>query len=453
MNFMEKDLTQGSPARTIVSFALPVMGGNLFQLFYTLADTIIVGRTLGADALAAVGATGTVVTLVLLFVQGLTGGFGICLGQRYGARDREGLQRSLAAAWILSVVFLALITVSTCTMIRPILVLLKTPARIEQMAYDYLFVILLGTGATVLYNMISNILRALGDSRTPMFLLVFSALLNIVLDIVFIVPLGMGVAGAAWATVLAQLLSAVLCMVIGLRRFPVLRPDPVWRDWHKSARGLLALGFPMGFQMAVMCIGQLAMQAAINNMGPEAIAGFTAALKAENLAIQINSAYATAVSAFVAQNYGAERTTRIREGVKASLLQLEIANVVTAVVMVLARTWIVALFIDEPTAEVTAYAARYTMVVAPLYFLLGALMICRAAAQSMGSALVPFLACIVELFMRTAASLGLSKVWGYEGVCLATPLAWLGAVIILVPAYFLVLRRVERHQQAARSAE
>ncbi len=443
---LEKDLTIGSPFRTIFTFALPVMGGNLFQLLYTLADTVIVGQTLGADALAAVGSTGTVVTLVLLFVQGLTGGFGICLGQRYGARDQEGLQRSVGASWILSLIALVIITAVCCTLTMPILTWLKTPAEIQQMAYDYLFVILLGTGATIFYNMISNVLRAMGDSRTPFFLLVFSALLNIGLDILFIVPLHGGVAGAAWATVLSQLLSAVLCTVIALVRFPLLRPAPVWKEWRKSVSSLLAIGFPMGFQMAVMCIGQIAMQMAINDLGSEAIAGFTAAIKVDQLAIQVNNAFATAVSSYVAQNYGADRFSRIRQGVTACLIQLEIANVLMGVFLLYAREWVVPLFIDQPTAQIVSYSSQLLKTVVPFYPVLGLLIIYRAAIQSVGNAKIPFLACIIELVMRSVAALGFVHLWGYAGVCFATPLAWVGATALLLPAYFVTLRKVEQEQ-------
>lgn len=450
---MEKDLTVGSPFRTIFFFALPVMGGNLFQLLYTLADTIIVGRTLGPDALSAVGATGTVVTLVLLFVQGVTGGFGICLGQRYGAGDTEGLQRNLGASWILSGIVLVAITAVSCGCIHQILTALKTPDRIYQAAYEYLFVILLGTGATVFYNMISNVLRALGDSRTPFFLLVFSALLNIVLDVVFIVPLQMGVGGAAWATVLSQFVSALLCTIIGLVRFPILRPVALWKEWTKSAKSLLAIGFPMGFQMAVMCIGQLAMQVAVNKLGPEAIAGFTAAIKVDQLSIQVNTAFATAVSSYVAQNYGADRFSRIRQGVTACLIQLEIANVLMGVFLLLCRNAVVPIFIDQPTQEIIQYSNQYLITVVPFYLVLGALIIYRAAIQSVGNALIPFLACIIELVMRSVAALGLVRVIGYGGVCFATPLAWIGATSLLVPSYFVVLKKIEQHQFGTKQAK
>ena len=269
---MEKQLTEGRPFGVLLRYALPVLGGNLFQLFYTLADTVIVGKTLGADALAAVGSTGIISYFVLCFVQGLTGGFGICLGQCCGAGDETGMRRSAAVSWTLSAVFTLLLTPLVCLLARPVLGWMQTPEDIFADAYAYLFVILLGTGATVFYNIISYMLRALGDSRTPLVFLVLSSLLNIGLDILFIVPFHMGAAGAAWATVLSQLLSAILCTIVGLRKYPVLRTRRAdFTGSRIAAARHLRVGFLMGFQMSVMCIGQLVVQACVNKLGTAAV--------------------------------------------------------------------------------------------------------------------------------------------------------------------------------------
>ena len=206
----EMDLTSGNPFWSLLKFAIPVILGNLFQLFYTLADSVIVGKTLGADALAAVGSTSIIIYFVFCFINGFTGGFGICLGQYCGARDENGMRKSIAVSTLLSIAFTIVLTLLCCLFARTFLILMKIPADIEDAAYAYMFVVLLGTGATVFYNMISNMLRALGDSKTPLYFLVFSSVLNIVLDVIFILPLQMGVAGAAWATILSQFLSALL---------------------------------------------------------------------------------------------------------------------------------------------------------------------------------------------------------------------------------------------------
>lgn len=446
---MEKDLTQGKPARVLLRFALPVIGGNLFQLFYTLADSVIVGRTLGADALAAVGSTSIIIYLVLCFIQGFTGGFGICLGQRFGAKDQAGMERSVRISWTLSLFFTLVLTVLCCLLAHPILRWMQTPEAIYEAAYDYMFVILLGTGATIFYNMISNMLRALGDSRTPVIFLVASSLGNVVLDILFIVPLRMGVAGAAWATVLSQLISAVLCTIVGVRNYPVMRQRlSSFRmnrmEWRQETAAHLKVGFPMGFQMSVMCIGQLAMQAAVNALGPSAIAGYTAATKVDQFSVLMNNALGIAAANYVAQNYGAKLYGRIREGVRAALIQLTTANVLMAALMLVCRRQVVSLFIDAPTAAVVEYAMGYLVAVAPFYPLLGFLLIYRSAEQSMGDSRSPFMACMIELVVRIAATTFLSRLIGYTGVCLASPLAWLGAILLLIPVYYRRMRFLTR---------
>lgn len=438
---MAQNLTEGKPFTTILTFSLPIIGGNLFQLFYTLADSIIVGRTLGADALAAVGSTGIVIYLVLCLIQGVTGGFGICLGHRYGAKDEAGMKHSIAVSTILCILMTIIITVICCCLTHPILRWMNTPESIYEMSYDYMFAVLLGTGATVFYNMISNILRALGDSRTPLIFLVFSSLLNIVLDIVFILPFGMGVAGAAWATVLSQLLAAVFSMLAGIAKFKVLHLHK--SDFLLTSKVInthLKTGLPMGFQMSVMCIGQLAMQSAVNVLGAEAIAGYTAATKVDQVSTLVNSAIGIAISNYVAQNYGAKQMKRIRTGVTACLIQASIINVIMCTLILLCRHLVVPLFVNQPTAEIVWYSDRYLLMVAPFYLLLGVLVTYRSSVQSIGIGWAPFMACIIELIVRIGATTVLSNNIGYDGICLATPLAWFFACSLLVPVYFKTSR-------------
>lgn len=443
---MIKDLTLGRPFSVLLRFALPVIGGNLFQLFYTLADSIIVGRMLGADALAAVGSTSIVVYLALCFIQGVSGGFGICLGQRFGAGDEAAMRRSAAVSWLLTALFSVVLTVAGCLLAHPILGWMQTPAGIEQDAYTYLFVILAGTGATFFYNTISNLLRALGDSRTPLIFLVVSSLGNIALDVLFIGPLDGGVAGAAWATVLSQLIAAALSTLVGVRRYDVLRGGRIEKSQRlPEIAAHLRVGFPMGFQMSVMCIGQLAMQAAVNALGAAAIAGYTAATKVDQFSVLINGAFGVAIANYAAQNYGARAYGRIRSGVRAALVQIECANVLMAALMLLCRRQVVSLFIDNPTDEIIAYATGYFTAVAPFYLLLGLLMVYRSTEQSMDDSRSPFAACIIELVMRLCGTAGLARVMGYAGVCLASPLAWLGAVALLIPVYYRRVRRWGRN--------
>ena len=436
----EMDLTVGNPFRSLLKFAIPVILGNLFQLFYTLADSVIVGKTLGANSLAAVGSTRIIIYFVFCFINGFTGGFGICLGQRCGAKDEKGMRKSVAVSTILSIAFTVVLTLLCCLFAHEILYLMQIPADISDEAYDYMFVVLLGTGATVFYNMISNMLRALGDSKTPLYFLVFSSILNIFLDLFFILVFHMGVAGAAWATILSQFLSALLSLLVGLNNFQVLhlrRED--FRDLNASIRLHLKTGFPMGFQMSVMCIGQLAMQAVVNSLGTAAVAGYTAASKADQLSVLVNNAMMTAISNYVAQNFGAGKTERIRMGVRACLIQTEAFNLLMCAGILLLRHPIVRMFLSDPTSEIYHYSDVYLTIVAPFYLLLGLLAVYRTSIQSMQNGRAPFLACMIELVMRLAATVWLSSFIGYTAVCIASPLAWFGACALLIPCYYKMM--------------
>ena len=421
----EMDLTTGRPFGALFKFAIPVILGNLFQLFYTLADSVIVGKTLGADSLAAVGSTSIIIYFVLCFINGFTGGFGICLGQRCGARDERGMRKSIAVSTILSVAFAVVLTVLCCVLSHQIIRWMKIPADIAVEAYAYMFVVLLGTGATVFYNMISNILRALGDSKTPLYFLVFSSVLNIFLDILFILPLGMGVAGAAWATILSQFLSAVLSLLVGMRRFAVL---------HLRKADFANLGNAMVVHL------KTGLQMVVNSLGTAAVAGYTAASKADQLSVLVNNAMMTAISNYVAQNFGAGKRERICQGVRASLIQTETFNVLMCAGIILLRHPIVELFMSNPTKEIYHYSDAYLTIVAPFYVILGLLAVYRTTIQSMQNGWAPFAACMIELVMRISATVGLVGMLGYTSVCIASPMAWFGACALLIPCYYRMMK-------------
>ena len=444
---MAIDLTKGNPFSVLLRFSLPVIGGNLFQLFYTLADTIIVGQTIGEGALAAVGATTVFVYFILCFIQGLTNGFSIILAQNIGSREEREARRSIASSIYISIACSALITLVTCLSMPWIIELMDVPQEIADDASSYLFVMLAGTGATVLYNLISNILRALGDSRMPLIYLIFSSLLNIVLDIVFIVPFGWGVGGAAAATVLSQLIAGVLSVISAMRKYDLLhleRDD--WNpDWHNLARNL-RLGFVMGFQMSVMCIGQLVMQASVNSLGTVAIAGYTAATKVDQLSVLVNNAFITAIAAYVAQNYGARDIERIRRGVWSGLMITELTDFLMIAIILIMEPFIVPMFVSSPSAEVFGYARDFFTVTLPFYPVLGLLCVYRTSVQSMGNTWAPFTACIVELVARCSASIVLGAFFGYMGIVFSSPLAWIGADAIVIPVYAVMMRRLRRGQ-------
>ena len=450
---MAKDLTKGKPWKIIAQFSLPVIGGNLFQLFYTLADSVIVGKTLGAEALAAVGATTTIVYFELCFIQGFTGGFGILLGQAFGEKNDKKMKDSVSSSWILSLMFTVLLTLVLGLFTHPILEWMNTPGDIYDRTYSYLFIMFMGTGATVLYNMISNMLRALGDSKTPLYFLVFSSLLNIVLDIVFIAVFGWDVAGAAIATVLSQLLSAVLCILAAARRFELLRLSrETLRPCGKALKAHLKIGCPMGFQMSLMCIGQLAMQAAVNGIGTSAIAGYTAATKVDQLSVLVNNAVGIAIANYVAQNFGARQWQRIRTGVASCFVMLSVLNLIMGSILLLGKGFVVPLFVNNPTKEIIYYSDGFLWTVVPFYLLLGALMVYRTSIQSMGNTWAPFAACIIELGARVFCSMIAAAHLGYRAICFSTPFAWITALILLLPVYFVVENRRMRQLEAGEKA-
>ena len=436
------DMTQGKPINLMLRFALPMMIGSIFQSLYSMVDSAVLGRFVGSHALAAIGATTSTTGLILLLATGVTSAISIVLSQYVGANNTDRVRKGIVASgWItlLLGVVLGLISVFAA---RPLMQLLKTPEDVIDMSVLYIQIVC-GCGiAQFAYNAAASILRALGDSKTPLYFLVFSSVLNIILDIVFIVPMHMGVAGAAWATILSQFLSAVFSTVVGLRNFPILhlrRED--FHDLKGAAVLHLKTGFPMGFQMSVMCIGQLAMQAVVNSLGTAAVAGYTAASKADQLSVLVNNAMMTAISNYVAQNFGAGKKDRIRLGVRASLIQTEAFNILMCIGILLLRHPIVELFLSNPTAEIYHYSDAFLTIEAPFYFLLGLLAVYRTSIQSMQNGRAPFAACMIELVMRLAATVWLSRFLGYTAVCIASPLAWFGAIALLIPVYYRMMMK------------
>ena len=342
----------------------------------------------------------------------------------------------------ISLFFSIVLTAVTLAISPWVIRAMEVPQDISGDALEYLCVVLAGTGATVLYNLISNILRALGDSRMPLVFLVFSSVLNIFLDILFIVPFGMGVGGAALATVISQLLAAVLSIAAGIRKYDILRLGRSdWKLSWPSIAANLRLGAVMGFQMSVMCIGQLVMQSCVNSLGTSAIAGYTAATKVDQLSVLVNNAFITAIAAYVSQNIGAGETERVRRGVWSALLITEATDFLMMLIIFIIRPLVVPMFVSAPSPEVFAYSDAFFSITLPFYPVLGLLCVYRTSVLSLGNAWAPFTACIVELAARCSASLLLGRIYGYSGIVFSSPLAWLGAIAIVIPVYAFMMRR------------
>lgn len=442
---MSRSLTTGRPWRVILAFSVPLLVGNIVQQLYQVADAIVVGRHLGVDALAAVGATGSLLFLLLGFAWGLTSGFAIPTAQAFGARDLVAVRRSVATGTILTGVASLVLTVGAPLVAGPALELLRTPAVLLDEATVFAQISFLGAGATMFFNFLSAIIRAIGDSRTPLVFLVLACGLNVALVIVMVGPLGWGVGGAALATVVSQAISVLLCLVHVARKVPVLRPRREdWRVGGDEIADHLRLGLPMGFQASIIAIGTLAVQVRLNELGPEAVAAWTTAARVDGLAAALLGSLGLAVSMYVAQNYGGGRPDRIRRGVVQSVWISIGASLVLGAVLILSGAFLIRLFVGEGSDEVVHLAALTLAINGATYTLLGVLFVLRGALQGLGHALIPTVTGIVELVARVAAAVALGAAFGYIGVIWSNPLAWLGAVVILVPAYVRARRALER---------
>ena len=439
---MTTDMTQGSPLRLLVAFCWPLLIGNIIQMAYALADMVIVGRLLGEGALAAVGAVGSTIFVVLGFVFGITAGVAVVTAQRFGARDFRGVRLSVGTGVWVSAAIAAAVTLACWLCTDPILRLLNTPPDVFALAHDYLSVSFLGTPFMVFFNFQSATLRALGDSRTPLFFLAGASCLNVVLDILFISAFGMGVAGAAWATNTAILCSALTCLLLVTRRLPELRLRRAdWRPRPRMAWHQLAIAVPMGVQFSVTGLGAMVLQAAINTFGVAQMAGMTAARNVENVACQLPVALGQAMATYAAQNFGAGRLARIRAGVRASVLITVTYGAAMTALALLFGNLFVAAFLREPTAAVLDVGRRMLWVTAPFFVPLGLIFIFRNTLQGIGRSLLPMLAGFVEMAMRMGVALGLLHLLGVDAVYWGDPAAWVGAAALLIVAYWAYSRR------------
>lgn len=433
---MATSLTTGRPWRVILTFAVPLLIGNVVQQLYQVVDTVVVGRELGVNSLAAVGATGSLLFLLLGFAWGMTSGFAIPTAQAFGAKDAAGVRRSVATGTLLSAAASIVITIGGPLLAEPVLVLMQTPPELLAEATLFTQVSFLGGGATMFFNYLSAIIRAIGDSRTPLVFLTIACGLNVVLVIVLVGPVGWGVAGAALATVVAQAVSVLLCLEFVRRRMPMLhvrRED--WRVTRDDIADHLRLGLPMGFQASIIAIGTLVVQVALNVLGAEAIAAYTAASRVDSLATALLASLGLAVSMYVAQNFGGRRPDRIRSGVVQATWMAIVASLVLGIVLIAFGTHLVRLFVGDGADEVVELAHLMLIINGSTYALLGVLFVLRGALQGLGQAMIPTITGVVELFARVAAAVVLGAVLGFAGVAMSNPLAWVGAVVILIPAY------------------
>lgn len=440
-----KEMTSGAPLPLILKFTLPLLMGNLLQQTYSLVDAAIVGKFLGINALASVGASTSVVFLILGFCNGCCGGFGIPVAQKFGARDYQTMRGYVAVSLKLAMVMSVGIAIITSLLCANILRWMSTPANIFDGAYAYLLVTFIGIPATFFYNLLSSIIRALGDSKTPFWFLLLSTVLNIVLDLFCILVLGWGVAGAGIATVVSQGVSAVLCYLYMNRRFDILRGTPRERRFQpRLARTLLGIGVPMGLQFSITAIGSIMLQSANNGLGTACVAAFTSAMRIKMFFICTFESLGIAMATFGGQNYGAGKPRRVWEGVRASTLLMLGYAVFTFALLMLGARWFALIFVDPSELEILADTELFLHVACCFFPALGLLCILRYTIQGVGFTKLSMFSGVAEMIARIVVSLYAVPAFGFIAVCFGDPTAWVAADLFLIPAFVWVYRRMKK---------
>ena len=443
---MELDMTKGSPSRLIIKFIIPIIIGNIFQQFNSMVDTIIVGRFVGVQALAAVGATGTISFLILGFMMGLTTGFTVLTSQRFGAGDEEGMKRSVTSAIWLSAIATVVMTAVSMLVMDKLLRLMNTPEDIFAMSKSYITIICAGMGCSILYNILSSILRAIGNSKVPLIFLAISAVLNIVLDLILVIP--MGVAGAAWATIISQGISGVLCLFYMKKKVPLLdlRKEHWQFDWH-CARNQISIGIPMALQFSITAVGTILVQTALNLFGSTVVASYTAACKVEQLVTQPYCAMGMTMATYGAQNRGINDIGRIKKGVRVANIMSAIYSILIYGVVMLILPFAIRLFVSGDISTVLGYARTYVTICGAFFIPLGMIFIYRNVMQGCGFGFMPMLGGVVELVSRSVAAFAAAGMMSYVGVCFANASAWCTAGIFLAIAYVFVIRKMEKDKR------
>ncbi len=437
-----RDMTKGNVFNIILGFAIPLLLGMLFQQFYSMVDTIIVGKYLGVSALASVGSTGSINFMIIGFCMGVCNGFAIPVAQKFGAGNFKKLRKYVFNSGFLAIVFSVVMTLIVCVFCRQILIAMRTPEDIIQGAYSYIYVIFLGIPATYLYNLLSGIIRSLGDSKTPLFFLIISSIINIILDLFLIIYMHMGVTGAAWATVIAQAVSGILCLIYMRKKYSVLKfeSDELKIDGY-CIRRLCYMGVPMGLQYSITAIGSVILQAAVNGLGSIIVAAVTAAGKISMFLCCPFDALGSTMATYTGQNIGAGKLERISEGIKKSMIIGSVYSIVALMISVFFGKSLALLFVNENEIEILAKVSENLIIVAAFYIPLCIVNVVRFTIQGMGYSTFAILAGVCEMIARALCGFILVPIFGYVAVCLASPVAWIFADAFLIPAYKYVINK------------
>ncbi len=439
-----KDMTEGPPLKLILGFFIPMLFGLLFQQLYNMADTIIVGKFLGVKALAAVGSTGSINFMIIGFCLGVCSGFAIPVAQKFGEKNMKALRRFVANSGWLAAIFAVVMTFAVCIFCRDILVLMQTPEDIIEGAYSYIFVIFLGIPATYLYNLLSCTIRSLGDSTTPLIFLVFSSVVNVLLDLFTILVLDMGVAGAGWATITAQAVSGILCLIYMRRKFTILKMDEEeWKPDRHYMKILCNMGIPMGLQYSITAIGSVILQTSVNSLGSMAVASVTAGSKISMFFCCPFDALGSTMATYGGQNVGARKLDRIDKGLKAGTLIGCIYAVAAFAVLLFMGQWVALMFVDPGETEILKNTQLFLIANSLFFIPLLGVNVVRFMIQGLGYPRLAILAGVCEMAARSFVGFCLVPLFGYLAVCIANPVAWIAADLFLIPAYRYVMKSPE----------
>ena len=444
---MVKDMTNGSPSKHILGFAVPMLFGMLFQQFYNLVDTIIVGKTLGVEALAGVGATGSINFMIIGFCMGVCNGFVIPVAQCFGAKKPADLRKYVFNGYICSIVFAIVLTLASVIFCRRILIIMNTPADIIDHAYNYIVVIFIGIPTVFLYNMVSGVIRSLGDSKTPVVFLVLSSIINVVLDFFLILVCKMGVAGAGWATVTSQLISGLTCLIYMYKKYDILKGDKSERVLDRRfITNLCMNGVPMGLQYSITAIGSTILQAAVNTLGSTYVAAMTAGSKMFNFTCCPFDALGSTMATYAGQNVGAAKIKRLGQGVRSAMIIGSIYSVLSLVALYFTTDYIALLFVNASETTIIALTRQFILASACFYIPLTGVNVVRFCIQGMGFSVFAISAGILEMIGRAFAAIILIPNIGFMGACLASPIAWIAADAFLFPAFIHCAKKLNaRH--------
>lgn len=444
---MVKDMTNGSPSKHILGFAVPMLFGMLFQQFYNLVDTIIVGKTLGVEALAGVGATGSINFMIIGFCMGVCNGFVIPVAQCFGAKKPADLRKYVFNGYICSIVFAIVLTLASVIFCRRILIIMNTPADIIDHAYNYIVVIFIGIPTVFLYNMVSGVIRSLGDSKTPVVFLVLSSIINVVLDFFLILVCKMGVAGAGWATVTSQLISGLTCLIYMYKKYDILKGNKSERVLDRRfITNLCMNGVPMGLQYSITAIGSTILQAAVNTLGSTYVAAMTAGSKMFNFTCCPFDALGSTMATYAGQNVGAAKIKRLDQGVRSAMIIGSVYSVLSLIALYFTTDYIALLFVNASETTIIALTRQFILASACFYIPLTGVNVVRFCIQGMGFSVFAISAGILEMIGRAFAAIILIPSIGFMGACLASPIAWIAADAFLFPAFIHCAKKLNaRH--------